>query len=1348
MTIETIKDLLNEIQTSGEFSVQRFVYQTSDKNDDGVGFRFEAVVKLYTALYRPNVIGVPPTAFYTTRNFSKGEIDETCTDDSSKILTSKIRTNGDKSDITFVDVSNKTIHVISCKIGKHEKDYDLTYIDTIFNKKYKSQGWKLQAYLAVPDKDDVKTKNDRRKRGSEVVKDLVNEATLIDFHNLQQLHLLFLSEKRKVKSLFRRNDKPIQLYPHQIYLNLRLLSLLEKGSRRVLFNCSPRSGKTYITGKAISTLFEQKKVGSVLFISTTPKEQEQAVKKLQEYSEFSEDRVQVVFLNSSHTTKRPVVKKDLPVIYVASEQFLRSKTGKKCRKKSCKEECSCLCSSCNNTGEECECARFQKVEWLADNRVDMCVFDETHFAGTTTLAKEAIKTYSEGSIQIFLTGTAKKVIHSYRFCQDEIINWRVSDFEALKCFTNEETRKMMKTTHGSLFEKTLCSPGVSFEQMEKVYNDNFPSMKQVYLNLTKDTFDKIQKFYEKHAGSMRGWSPKGLMLLCERDKKSDRDRFQDEENLEVYLRMIFGEWDTDGDSWYRRENDTSLMGVIEPELNRQRPAKEPVIILSTLPVNVDGQTLKRTSDAVIKFMEDRDIFPTADFVSVNGESNGSASPVELVEKAHKEAKRNGKKYLVVFIGYQLNMSVTFEKCDVVIRMDHFEEEDRNQQINARCLTGDSKGRPVPKKYGWVIDANISRICKTILYNAINHPDNASKNLRDSLTYYLRSCQFSNVKFDNVAVDLILSEAINSPTKVFDRLKQMDFAITDDDYKKYSASFGQNRRSSKKSPVKPGIEVVDDTDSSSDTSSSSNKKKDKEKDKEKEKLFQLCRDVILYLIPVYTLLGLESEDKSFIGIHHYLQESEFISYLEQLFSMWKWVDREDETVFEMIENIYNKYLYNSSEFKYHFDILMFSLSNPEDRESLREWIDKHFLVHDNEKVNNGEVSTPSELRQSMLSKVPVDFWKSPKRVLEPCCGKGGFLVDIVDLFMKNLPIRDEKERYRVIVEECLYFGDINSINMYISRLLLDPRGDYKLNEYTGDTLENDWDEKFDLVVCNPPYNASGTLNSGNTLWHKFVEKAMSEWAIPQGYLLFVHPPGWRKPNTVKSKFGGLFTKMAHDNHLLYLEIHDSKDGMKTFNCGTRYDWYLLRCSPKEKSRVCKVVDMYGKTTIIDMRDWEWLPNGMFKEISPLLAGDDEEKCPVVFSGSAYEPRKKWMSSKSSHEFKYKCVHSTPKDGTRYMWSKVNDRGHFGVPKVIFGESGISHVVVDMNGDYGITHAAMGIEVSSEEEALSISEFLTSSRFKKIIASCTWSSFRIDWNLFTFFKKNFWEVPSPVELVFVD
>jgi type I restriction-modification system DNA methylase subunit len=78
-------------------------------------------------------------------------------------------------------------------------------------------------------------------------------------------------------------------------------------------------------------------------------------------------------------------------------------------------------------------------------------------------------------------------------------------------------------------------------------------------------------------------------------------------------------------------------------------------------------------------------------------------------------------------------------------------------------------------------------------------------------------------------------------------------------------------------------------------------------------------------------------------------------------------------------------------------------------------------------------------------------------------------------------KDEKERYKKIVDECLYFSDINQTNIFICKLLIDPYNEYKLNYNEGDTLElniqDKWSiEGFDAVIGNPPYNSLGNTNT--------------------------------------------------------------------------------------------------------------------------------------------------------------------------------------------------------------------------------------------------------------------------------
>jgi len=148
------------------------------------------------------------------------------------------------------------------------------------------------------------------------------------------------------------------------------------------------------------------------------------------------------------------------------------------------------------------------------------------------------------------------------------------------------------------------------------------------------------------------------------------------------------------------------------------------------------------------------------------------------------------------------------------------------------------------------------------------------------------------------------------------------------------------------------------------------------------------------------------------------------------------DKETEQLIRSIKEIFCKNIRNSRE----LSIL----------------IDKYLIPQKLEKEDNAEYSTPFKLRQEMLDKIPLDFWKSIRKVFEPCSGKGGFIIDIIDRFMTGLKdiIPDEKLRYKTIVEECLYFSDKNVTNIFISKLLIDPYNEYKLNYNEGNTLELD------------------------------------------------------------------------------------------------------------------------------------------------------------------------------------------------------------------------------------------------------------------------------------------------------
>lgn len=441
---------------------------------------------------------------------------------------------------------------------------------------------------------------------------------------------------------------------------------------------------------------------------------------------------------------------------------------------------------------------------------------------------------------------------------------------------------------------------------------------------------------------------------------------------------------------------------------------------------------------------------------------------------------------------------------------------------------------------------------------------------------------------------------------------------------------------------------------------------------------------------------------------------------------------------------------------------FKNSSSFDNKLLREKLDENLIPSKEEKDKYSEVSTPYFLIEKMVSVIPSEFWKNPHmKVFDPCSGKGGFLLSLFTMFFKGLEqtIENLIDRSKHILNNIIYFTDISEKNILICRELLLHHAciyckcdlieiDLNKTSFILNSLElrdELWSHRFDLVIGNPPFNEEN--NKRIIIWPKFVYNALQIWIKPGGYLVYVHPPLWRKPFfTNKKTYDKIFDLMTKKNFMNYLSINGKKEGWNTFNCGTRFDWYLIstfsKCgildSPFPKVNT-KVDDEDGNTIYLDLTKYNWIPSKNYDLVSSVIAFNNEEKCPILYSRSFYGTDKSWMSPEKNEKlgFIYPCIHSTLKGGiTRYYYSKYCNKGHFNTPKVIFGESGIFEPILDINGDYGMTHCAMGIEISSLEEGKKIVDALKSDKFKSIIQSCCFSSFRIDWRIFIDFKRYFY------------
>lgn len=285
-------------------------------------------------------------------------------------------------------------------------------------------------------------------------------------------------------------------------------------------------------------------------------------------------------------------------------------------------------------------------------------------------------------------------------------------------------------------------------------------------------------------------------------------------------------------------------------------------------------------------------------------------------------------------------------------------------------------------------------------------------------------------------------------------------------------------------------------------------------------------------------------------------------------------------------------------------------------------------------------------------------------------------------------------------------------------------------------------QFDIIIGNPPFQApridDGEGATGNTIWPQFVELSY-KLLVDGGTLALIHPAGWRKPRSSKQgragKYDAVWDRLTNFMHLQYLSIQDSTEGKKVFGANTRFDWYVAKKGVD--NRVIKVRGVDGIEGTIDLDVFNFIPNKDFSNILPLLAKSGEATCDVIYDRSAYGADKDWTSDTKDTIFCHPLIHTTPKEGVRYMYSKHANSGQFGISKVIFGDSGIDLPVIDVTGKYGMTQHSMAIPVIDLADANKLVDFLTSDSFQKMLTeTCIWSNFQIDWQLFAQFKEGFW------------
>ena len=414
------------------------------------------------------------------------------------------------------------------------------------------------------------------------------------------------------------------------------------------------------------------------------------------------------------------------------------------------------------------------------------------------------------------------------------------------------------------------------------------------------------------------------------------------------------------------------------------------------------------------------------------------------------------------------------------------------------------------------------------------------------------------------------------------------------------------------------------------------------------------------------------------------------------------------------------------------------------------------IADVERKKHGEILTPfKELAEPMVKlveKYDTEFWKNKShKVLDSSAGYGTFLILSAYKFMVGLKdeFPDEEERFKWIVENCLYYGELQAKSVFSWLVAIDPHNEYKTNIYWGNFLTEDFDkhmknvwkvESFDLIIQNPPYQEVVGIKKTQQIWGKFVTKSYT-LLVDNGYMNFVHPGGWRFITSRSMVDLKKVNYIYKNNKVIYGEFHTYKDGKDIFGVETDYDIIFLK---KENNSGYSIIKTNSDNEIsLNLKDFgNNIPTDKINLYKKLTEG--VEKVNLLYSQSLYETRKKYISTNSDENFKYPIIYGYPISGVKILYSNI-DRGHFNLSKLILVKASIN-TIIDLDGNYGMSQFAAAI-IDTEENLQVIKKVVDSPEFKKlkayflgVVSQNTNAAIDAPGNMFKIireFKKDFWK-----------
>jgi len=359
-------------------------------------------------------------------------------------------------------------------------------------------------------------------------------------------------------------------------------------------------------------------------------------------------------------------------------------------------------------------------------------------------------------------------------------------------------------------------------------------------------------------------------------------------------------------------------------------------------------------------------------------------------------------------------------------------------------------------------------------------------------------------------------------------------------------------------------------------------------------------------------------------------------------------------------------------------------------------------------SSNDEPTPIECIEEMITKIPEELWdRNDLKILDPCCGNGNFALPI----MKQLQNKYDKKN---IIENILYFNDINNDRLNNVDKIYNKEG-YNLNITKKNYIEDTINNKYDLIVANPPYakllDNGKRASKNHNLIKDFIEKSL-ELLKENGYLMFITPDNWMSyadKNTLIQRLTEL--------QIIHLDIHSAKKYFKKI--GSSFTWYIIQNKPFYKDINITGIwkNKYYESTIPSMIR-KYIPlcyNSIVLNILlKTVDNNNYEKFKIETSSDLHHyTKKEFISNTKDETFKYKLIH-TPK---QTVWASRPHKFQEGY-KVFISTTDKYTTFIDQ---CGMTQSIVFIRCKSEKEAMTYQKILEHPLYVFINNICRYGNF---------------------------